>query len=179
MKQMTASLAALVLGVAVGVGIGFIVTKPKLDQSQKKVNELQTQMQAAKTESESAMRKASQEIARTQTTLSRNQTLMAQRDAELARLRTELAKAQSQIKTLTAPAEIIEPEPTAQPAAAAVPTGSTTDYVVKDGDNLWKIAEQQLGNGMRYKEILQLNPNITEKQTLAVGTKLKLPAQKN
>jgi len=33
MKQMTASLAALVLGVVIGIGIGFMVSKPKLSKS--------------------------------------------------------------------------------------------------------------------------------------------------
>jgi nucleoid-associated protein YgaU len=63
------------------------------------------------------------------------------------------------------------------PAAAAVAeTGTVRSvYEVVDGDSLWKIAEEQLGNGLRYKEILALNPRITKQDTLAVGMRLNLP----
>lgn len=48
-------------------------------------------------------------------------------------------------------------------------------YIVAGGDTLWSIAKTQLGNGNRYKEILPLNPHITEHQPLKIGTKLLLP----
>lgn len=38
--------------------------------------------------------------------------------------------------------------------------GSTRYYIVKKGDNLWKIAKEQLGRGSRWKEILALNPKL-------------------
>ena len=50
---------------------------------------------------------------------------------------------------------------------------ATTEYTVKKGDNLWKIARNQLGNGSRSKEIKSLNNLKTN--TLQVGQKLKLP----
>ncbi|MDD5457940.1 MAG: LysM peptidoglycan-binding domain-containing protein [Phycisphaerae bacterium] len=54
----------------------------------------------------------------------------------------------------------------------------TGTYVVKDGDNLWKIAAQQLGNGIRYKEIEKLNSDtLGSKSSLQTGMKLQLPAK--
>lgn len=60
--------------------------------------------------------------------------------------------------------------------------GSTAEpgrwYVVKDGDSLWKIAAEQLGNGSRYREISKLNPSITSAEdNLDVGTRLRLPSR--
>lgn len=51
-------------------------------------------------------------------------------------------------------------------------------YVVKEGDNLWKIATEQLGSGNRYAEIRKLNAGIlADEDSLAVGMRLKVPAQ--
>ncbi|MBN2314559.1 MAG: LysM peptidoglycan-binding domain-containing protein, partial [Sedimentisphaerales bacterium] len=49
---------------------------------------------------------------------------------------------------------------------------------VKEGDSLWKIASEQLGNGSRYKEILKLNADILEDEnSLSPGATLKLPTK--
>ncbi len=51
-------------------------------------------------------------------------------------------------------------------------------YVVKQDDSLWQIADQQLGNGSRYNEIVRLNSNILHNEDqLTLGMKLKLPLQ--
>jgi len=51
-------------------------------------------------------------------------------------------------------------------------------YVVQDGDNLWKIATTQLGNGARSEEIAKLNAGLLkDKDTLAIGMRLRLPAK--
>jgi nucleoid-associated protein YgaU len=51
-------------------------------------------------------------------------------------------------------------------------------YVVQDGDYLWKIAARELGNGSRYKEIAKLNADVLDDETkLPIGTTLKLPAR--
>ena len=51
-------------------------------------------------------------------------------------------------------------------------------YTVRDDDNLWRIAAEQLGNGSRYKEIAKLNADILEDEDFVpVGTRLKLPAR--
>ncbi|MFC1737527.1 LysM peptidoglycan-binding domain-containing protein [Planctomycetota bacterium] len=49
-------------------------------------------------------------------------------------------------------------------------------YKVREGDNLWKIAENKLGDGNRYKEIVKLNTDIlSDEDNLYVGMQLKLP----
>lgn len=51
-------------------------------------------------------------------------------------------------------------------------------YVVKDGDSLWRIAAEKLGNGSRYKEISKLNADVLEDEDdLFVGIRLRLPAR--
>ena len=51
-------------------------------------------------------------------------------------------------------------------------------YVVREGDSLWRVAESQLGDPGRYKEISRLNAGILENEdTIIVGMRLNLPAQ--
>ena len=51
-------------------------------------------------------------------------------------------------------------------------------YVVQDGDTLWRVAARQLGDPSRYKEILRLNANVLpDEDDLTVGLHLILPAQ--
>jgi nucleoid-associated protein YgaU len=61
-------------------------------------------------------------------------------------------------------------------------TGGRTEpgrfYVVKDNDNLWTIAADQLGNGSRYKEISKLNADIIiDEDRVSPGMRLRLPAR--
>jgi N-acetylmuramoyl-L-alanine amidase len=56
------------------------------------------------------------------------------------------------------------------------PVVTAPAYVVKKGDNLWSIAQKQLGNGGRYPEIKALN-NLTS-DVLKVGQILKMPTTK-
>ena len=54
----------------------------------------------------------------------------------------------------------------------------TRVYVVKDGDSLWTIAAEQLGQGVRYKEISKLNSDILpDEDSVRAGMRLRLPAQ--
>jgi len=49
-------------------------------------------------------------------------------------------------------------------------------YVVKEGDNLWRIAATQLGDGNRHEEIYKLNRDILkDKSSLSIGMSLRLP----
>jgi len=69
----------------------------------------------------------------------------------------------------------IAPKTLSTGEAKTKPSG---EYVVQEGDNLWRIAAAQLGNGNRYKEISKLNADIVkDEDTLVVGMRLKLPTQ--
>ena len=55
-------------------------------------------------------------------------------------------------------------------------SSGTREYVVADGDSLWKIAASKLGDGSRYDEIVALN-NLKNEDSITVGMRLKLPAK--
>ena len=61
------------------------------------------------------------------------------------------------------------------PAPAPEPESGGT-YTVKAGDSWWKIAEEQLGDGSRYKELAAYNGKTAE-DTIYAGQKLKLPGK--
>jgi len=64
----------------------------------------------------------------------------------------------------------------AEPAATAKPAA----YKVTPGQSLWSIAADQLGNGSRYIEILNLNPQLQgDPGRLMPGQELTLPAAGN
>ena len=48
-----------------------------------------------------------------------------------------------------------------------------TKYTVKEGDTLWNICKEQLGDGQKYKEIAELN-NIANPDVIHVGQVLRL-----
>jgi nucleoid-associated protein YgaU len=52
------------------------------------------------------------------------------------------------------------------------------EYVVREGDSLWRIAAEQLGNGNRGSEIAKLNAGVLNGgDNLSVGMHLKMPAR--
>jgi len=61
---------------------------------------------------------------------------------------------------------------TAAPAAAS-PAGAAGVYTVQRGDNLGSIAQKF---GMTTKDLLAVNPSITNPDVLTVGQQIKLPA---
>ncbi|TFG47920.1 MAG: LysM peptidoglycan-binding domain-containing protein, partial [Candidatus Brocadiia bacterium] len=69
--------------------------------------------------------------------------------------------------------------PSAPPALRQVPTPvKERSYTVRGGESLWGIAEKQLGDGSRYKEIIKLNGGVLKDgNTVEAGTKLNLPAK--
>jgi len=51
-------------------------------------------------------------------------------------------------------------------------------YIVRQGDSLWRIAAERLGDASRYTEIAGLNREILgDENNLIVGMRLKLPAR--
>jgi nucleoid-associated protein YgaU len=57
-------------------------------------------------------------------------------------------------------------------------TGSISEYTVREGDSLWSIAKQNLGDGNRYAEIVRLNKGkIKSVNDVVIGTRLKIPTQ--
>jgi nucleoid-associated protein YgaU len=64
----------------------------------------------------------------------------------------------------------------AEPAATAKPVA----YKVISGQSLWSIAADELGNGSRYIEILNLNPQLQgDPGRLMPGQELALPPSGN
>jgi len=67
--------------------------------------------------------------------------------------------------------ELIAPEP------AGVVTATPAAYRVQPGQSLWSIAHEVLGNGRRYREILNLNPQLRgDPGRIVPGQELILPA---
>ena len=57
------------------------------------------------------------------------------------------------------------------PRAAA----ASSEYTVKSGDTLEGIARTQLGDGQKWKSIVEMNPGLDPK-ALKIGQKIKMPA---
>ncbi len=49
--------------------------------------------------------------------------------------------------------------------------------VTQTGEMMYRIAEQQLGNGTRWSDIARLNPSFNPAQPIPAGTVLRLPGQ--
>ncbi|MCU1242023.1 MAG: Nucleoid-associated protein YgaU, contains and LysM domain [Candidatus Acidoferrum typicum] len=79
----------------------------------------------------------------------------------------------------------IAPQPTPQPNVATpiaplspLATSSSSPMhtiTVQPGDSLWKLAQQTLGRGSRWHELLAANPSILDLTHLAAGTKIVVP----
>jgi tetratricopeptide (TPR) repeat protein len=72
-----------------------------------------------------------------------------------------------------------EQEPAAAPAVTEVaPTAEAGAHTVVNGDSLWTIARDRLGDGHRFREIIELNPDLKRRpDALKPGQVLKLPAK--
>lgn len=66
-----------------------------------------------------------------------------------------------------------EAEKTPEPEPVAPPAGGERTYTVKGGDTLWGVAQSQLGDGARWKEIMEANK--LQSRELSAGQVLKLP----
>jgi nucleoid-associated protein YgaU len=67
--------------------------------------------------------------------------------------------------------------PTSPAKPPIAPRGSTQQNVitVKRGDSLWKLAKQNLGSGLRWRELLSANPTILNPNRIFAGSQLALP----
>lgn len=65
-----------------------------------------------------------------------------------------------------------------QPPAPVAPVNSSKGNVVtvQRGDSLWKLAQQNLGKGLRWRELLSANPSITDPNRIVAGSQVVLPA---
>jgi nucleoid-associated protein YgaU len=48
--------------------------------------------------------------------------------------------------------------------------------IVKPGDSLWKLAEENLGKGLRWRDILAVNPAIVDANRIEAGSQIFLPS---
>lgn len=197
MRQLTITGVLLLAAAAVGFGVGFLTFKPKLTAAREEAETMKTQMQTLETQSQAKQRAADDEIAKLRADLMRTRNELTRVNADLIKARTELAQLKASLEqpqTPSAPsaptaAEVGKapvPSPavsagsSSSPAVSAVsskPVSGTREYVIKEGDSFWKIAATQLGSGIRYKEILQLNPTLSPDKPLEVGAKILIPAK--
>jgi nucleoid-associated protein YgaU len=56
-------------------------------------------------------------------------------------------------------------------------SSSVHTVTVQPGDSLWKLAQQNLGRGSRWQELLAANPGIVDPTRLAAGTQIVVPPQ--
>jgi len=55
------------------------------------------------------------------------------------------------------------------------PNVALTVVTVKRGDSLWKLAEQHLGHGLRWHDLLSANPGVLDPNHIVAGSQIVLP----
>ena len=65
----------------------------------------------------------------------------------------------------------------APPSAAAKTPSPLHTVTLRPGDSLWKVAQQNLGRGSRWQELLAANPGILDPTRIAAGTEIVVPAK--
>ncbi len=204
-KQLIFGIIFLGIGVAGGFGIAYMRYQAATTDFQTEIDDLKAEAQKAKDTSEETLKNAGRQIADAKAQLKNSQDIAIRLGKENRtyklenqRLKTQLAqaggrtgsptastpasassvRAASRPTTLTRPT-VSRPTTTRPVTTSPRPAATTTarEYTIQEGDSLWKIAENELDNGMRYKEIIELNPPLTENSKLVIGKKLKLPAK--
>jgi nucleoid-associated protein YgaU len=62
-----------------------------------------------------------------------------------------------------------------KPAANAATVATQKSVTVQRGDSLWKLAQQTLGRGNRFPELLAVNPSVVNPNQIRAGAQLLLP----
>ena len=65
----------------------------------------------------------------------------------------------------------------ARPSATVNPLSPLHIVTVQPGDSLWKLAQQNLGRGSRWPELLAANPSVVDPTRLASGTHIVVPTE--
>ena len=87
------------------------------------------------------------------------------------------AEAPEQPETPDQPESPADTETPAQPEQPEQPAGDPQTYTVQSGDCLWDIADRELGSGLRWSEIYELNRDIlSDPDRIQIGQELVLPA---
>jgi nucleoid-associated protein YgaU len=75
-------------------------------------------------------------------------------------------------------AEPVAPASTVRPLQPQPAAGTSTQKTVsvQSGDSLWKLAQENLGHGKRWPELLAANPNIVNPNQIGAGAQLHLPS---
>jgi nucleoid-associated protein YgaU len=73
------------------------------------------------------------------------------------------------------PAVRVTPSQPAAPVAPAAPSKLNL-VTVKPGDSLWKLAQENLGKGLRWHDLLAVNPGIVDANHIVAGSQIYLPA---
>ena len=93
--------------------------------------------------------------------------------------------ANSGLRPVAPPKPSVVPAPApkrtvASPVVSVAPKTSAVEVMkvveVRAGDSLWKIAEQKLGRGSRWHDLVAVNPKISDPSRIGVGTKVVLPS---
>jgi nucleoid-associated protein YgaU len=67
--------------------------------------------------------------------------------------------------------------PVAPPSAVVKASSPLHTVTLRPGDSLWKIAQENLGRGSRWQELLAANPGIVDPTRIATGTEIVVPAK--
>jgi nucleoid-associated protein YgaU len=68
------------------------------------------------------------------------------------------------------------PKPAANSATVVTRVATQKTVSVQRGDSLWKLAQQNLGRGNRWPELLAVNPSIANPNQIRAGAELLIPA---
>jgi nucleoid-associated protein YgaU len=79
---------------------------------------------------------------------------------------------------------IVSPTPKPSEATSIAPSSASAKtssplhtVIIQPGDSLWKLAQQNLGRGSRWHELLAANPGIVDPTRVPAGTEIVVPAR--